>query len=401
MTKIADKKSNRLSIGMLFLIFVYPIVLMACTTGTGQGAKGEALIGTNASFECQADERGDPVFVRNMLGAPVSVEEIDGFLETRMSEFNIPGISLALINDGEVVFHRAVGKANIQTGEAVDDCTIFEGASITKPLFGFFVMGFVEEGKLDLDKPLYEYLPFPDIAQDDRYKKITARMVLTHQTGLPNWRSDFPDKKLFLKFDPGTEFGYSGEAYQYLALVLQEIEGVDGPGLEALFQERVARPIGMEHTQIIPDDAMQTAKALPYLNGAPAESWVYTDEFGAAYGVNSEARDLSKWLIAVMERRGLSEAVFEEYLAAQDVHLPQGDDAMDNPLGPPAMALGFFIYDVPGVGKIYVHDGNNTGFSSLIIIQPDQKWGMVMFANADQSTQIMQELALFLNMPRE
>jgi CubicO group peptidase (beta-lactamase class C family) len=400
MTLHATQTRPGRNVGALSLLLSL-ISLAACTPGTAQRPEAASLIKANAGFECQPPEATDPAFIRNLIGGEVSVADIDGFLDARMADMDIPGISLAIINDSEVVFHRAKGMANIETGEAVDGCTIFEGASITKPLFGYFVMGFVEDGKLDLDRPLYEYLPYRDIAYDDRYKAITARMVLTHQTGFPNWRTDFPDKKLFIKFDPGEKYGYSGEAYQYLALVLQEIEGVDGPGLEALFQARVARPLGMTHTQIIPSEAMQAAKATPYKDGAPTAKWIYTDQFGAAYGVNSEARDFSKWLIAVIERRGLSEATFEEYLSAQDVHLPQDFDASNSPFGPHSIALGFQIYEVPGIGKIYMHDGNNTGFSSLVIIHPEQKWGMVMFANADHSTQIMQELALFLNTPRE
>ena len=131
-------------------------------------------------------------------------------------------------------------------------------------IFAFFVMKYVEEGRLDLDKPLYEYLPYPDIAYDDRYKKITARMVLSHRSGFPNWRENEKDKKLKIKFEPGTDYEYSGEGYQYLALVLKHIEKTDWNGLKASFQKKVVEPLNMKQTVFIQTPYTKEHKAEPY-----------------------------------------------------------------------------------------------------------------------------------------
>jgi CubicO group peptidase (beta-lactamase class C family) len=141
-----------------------------------------------------------------------------------MDTLNIPGLSIAVINDSKVVYHQTFGYANLEKQLPVTDKTIFEGASLSKSVFAFFVMKFVEEGKLDLDKPLYEYLPYPEIAHDDRYKQITGRMVLSHRSGYPNWRENEEDDKLKIKLEPGTNYEYSGEGYQYLAMVLKHNE---------------------------------------------------------------------------------------------------------------------------------------------------------------------------------
>src|SRR5688500_20332793 len=118
-----------------------------------------------------------------------------------MKALNIPGLSIAFIEDGKVWHHKTMGYGNVEKKLPVTDKTIFEGASISKSIFAFFVMTYVEEGKLDLDRPLFEYLPYPDIAHDERYKKITARMILSHRSGFPNWREHESDKKLKIKFD--------------------------------------------------------------------------------------------------------------------------------------------------------------------------------------------------------
>ncbi|MEL7252187.1 MAG: serine hydrolase domain-containing protein, partial [Bacteroidota bacterium] len=113
--------------------------------------------------------------IDSYFGFDIPKSTIDQHLEAQMKDLNIPGMSIAFINDGEVVHHRTIGYANLQDSLPVTEQTIFEAASMSKSVFAFFAMKYVEEGLLDLDTPLYTYLPYPDIAHDERYKKITAR----------------------------------------------------------------------------------------------------------------------------------------------------------------------------------------------------------------------------------
>ncbi len=137
-------------------------------------------------FIISSCESHDKTKIKNLIGLEVSKDSIDAFIKSQMDTLNIPGLSIAVINDGKVVYHKTFGYANIKKKLPVTDKTIFEGASMSKSIFAFFIMKFVEEGKLDLDKPLYEYLPYSDIAYDRRYKKITSRMVLSHRSGFHN-----------------------------------------------------------------------------------------------------------------------------------------------------------------------------------------------------------------------
>jgi CubicO group peptidase (beta-lactamase class C family) len=113
--------------------------------------------------------------------------QLDQFVAAYQQFYEIPGVSLALIKDGKVVYHKTYGVENSFTREKVEDNTLFEAASITKAVFAYVVNRLAERGVIDLDKPLYQYLPFEAIAHDDRYKLITARHVLSHRTGFPNW----------------------------------------------------------------------------------------------------------------------------------------------------------------------------------------------------------------------
>ena len=139
--------------------------------------------------------------VKTLFGTTISQQKTDDFIDNQMDLLDMNSLSIAIINDGKVVYHRVKGYADKEKQILANTNSIFEGASISKSVFGFFIMTFVEDGLLDLDKPLYKYLPNPAIEYDDRYKKITARMVLSHRSGFPNWRSDYPDKKLFIQFE--------------------------------------------------------------------------------------------------------------------------------------------------------------------------------------------------------
>lgn len=336
---------------------------------------------------------GQTTIIKNLQGEEVNLEDLETFLSIAMEDFEIPGLSLAIINDGKVVYHSTKGMADIASGKSVDKSTIFEGASLSKPIFAHFVMTFVEEAKLDLDTPLFHYLPYTDIAHDDRYKSITARMVLSHTTGFPNWRTDYPEKKLFIQFDPGSAWHYSGEGYQYLAKVLAHLADTDASGLESLFQSRIAKPLRLLHTRFIQDEANFKHKANPYTNGKLVNSGFTNEAFGAAYGIHTEASDFAGWMIGVMEGKILQEESYSALFSDQ-IQLPEDSDNAQ--AGIEFWTLGFAKFNTP-FGPLYTHGGNNFGFTSGFGLHREQKWGVVYFTNANQVSEFGLELFAFLH----
>ena len=326
--------------------------------------------------------------ITNLAGYGVSTDSITDFIKSQMDSLNIPGLSIAVINDSKVVYHQTFGFANIKKKVPVTDKTIFEGASISKSVFAFFVMKFVEDGKLDLDKPLYEYLPYDDIAHDDRYKKITARMVLSHRTGFPNWRENEEDKKLKIKFEPGTSYEYSGEAYQYLAMVLKHIEKTDWNGLEALFQEKIAEPLKMEHTTFIPTSDIYEKKAEPYNNQREWIDWKNSywhkkdkGKFVAASSIHTEPIDFSKWMIALIDKKILSESSYKELLK---YHSKISTSSTGISV---YYALGFLTADKV-YNNTYFHSGDNDGFSCGYLMNTEKKFGFVLFTNSEKGNKL-------------
>ncbi len=332
--------------------------------------------------------------IDSYLGFDIPKETLEEFLNTKMKEYDIPGLAIAVINDGKVVYHQTKGFANVANKIPVTDKTIFEGASLSKPVFGFFIMTFVEEGILDLDKPLYEYMEYPDIAHDERYKKITARMALSHRSGFPNWREDNKDGKLNIQFDPGTDYFYSGEGYQFVTQVLKHILKTDDAGLEAEFQKRIGKPLGLAHTVYIQNEYTRKHKAEPYDEDGnwidwKKEYWALKEDgnFYAPSSIHSEPLDFSKWMIGVMNKEVISPKSYEELFKPHSQVPYDGIDV--------SYTLGFLTIHVPTT-NIYLHSGNNEGFTSWFTLDTEKNWGFVMFTNSEYGEQLGQELFFYM-----
>ncbi|GAA4278069.1 serine hydrolase domain-containing protein [Aquimarina mytili] len=333
--------------------------------------------------------------IQNLNNQKVSIDSINAFIKRKMKEMDIPGVSYAIINNGQLVFHNTLGYSNLETKIPVNSETIFEGASTSKPVFASLVMLLVEDKKLDLDTPLYTYLDENtrnNYNHDLRYQKITARIVLSHTTGFPNWRGS---GDLTISFEPGTDFSYSGEGYQFLVKTIESILLTDYKGLENYFQQRIATPLGMIHTKFVQDDYNRNHKAFPHFRGIKKEknNWI-AKEFNAASALHTESREFSKWLIAIMENSLLSKSSTEIMLMDQ-IEASKTPSLLSD-AGAMAWTLGFAKYKNSG-HIIYGHEGNNDGFSCLFLFDKDKKWAMIQFNNANEAYDFGYDLFGYIN----
>lgn len=156
----------------------------------------------------------------------------------------LPGMAFAVIDEGAVASVHAYGVANVATGAPVTDASMFEAASLSKPVFAYAVMKLAEQGRIDLDAPLADTLYPDDFPDHPLLRRVTARHALAHSSGLPNWRGPVGGD-LTPQFPPGTRWRYSGEAFFWLQRV---VETRLGEGLDALMQRLVLRPAGMRHS---------------------------------------------------------------------------------------------------------------------------------------------------------
>ena len=318
-----------------------------------------------------------------------TAKQIDHFIETYQQYYNIPGVSLALIKDGKLVYYKTYGVKNTFTKEPVDSNTLFEAASVTKPVFSFAVQRLAERGVIDLDKPLYLYLPYPDIAYDDRYKLMTARHVLTHRTGFPNWRYMNPDGKLDLKFTPGTGYGYSGEGFEYLKMVVQQITGKK---VVQVLQEEVIQPIGLWHTFFSRNDSLRRMVANGHFDGLPNYDEL-PESPGMAYSMHTEAKIFTRFMLYLLEQKGLSAKTYDEMFSKHsDYNIGPNDE---KPKFPVYMGESLEIRETP-LGKSFGHGGNNGDFKCTFRVYKDLKMGYVLFTNSNTSDQLLQHIGEFL-----
>lgn len=292
-----------------------------------------------------------------------------------MKVADVPGLSIAVIRDGRIFWTGAFGTVNDSAQTPLNAETVFEAASMSKPVFGYIVLRLVDRGEFDLDRPLFEMLEHPRLAHDQRYKRITARMVLSHGTGLPNWGGD----PLTLRFDPGTAYGYSGEAFVYLQKV---IEHVTGHSLEELARREAFQPLGMTHSSFVWQERFAG-------NAAYARNWLWnvapitkSPEANAAASLLTTATDYAQFVAAVLNGTGLSPATRDAFLAP----VRESDRGV-------YFGLGIGIEEGP-TGRTFFHGGTNGNrFTSYSLGDLKTGDGLVFLSNSMDGITLVSALA--------
>jgi CubicO group peptidase (beta-lactamase class C family) len=327
--------------------------------------------------------------IHTLGGKSISKEKMDQFVQHELDSLHLMGLSIAVVNDGKVVYHHAVGLANVYTQEKMTDRTMFEFASMGKSVFAFFVMRLVDEHILSLDTPLYKYMPYPDIAYDNRYQLITARMVLDHTTGFPNWRDG---DSLKILFTPGTKWSYSGEGYEYLAKVIEHLTNHTRRNLDSLFTQEVAIPLNMEHTHYSINPYIARHLAVGHVGDTVTYEPSDKFSFSPAGGLYSDPLDFTNFLIGVMDGKILSKASYDEMLR-QQVRLDS--TARQSHVGDTGWGLGFAIGPT-AYGNEYSHGGNNWGYTGFFMLNREKRFGFVVLTNSDQMNAIKGDFSEFL-----
>lgn len=302
---------------------------------------------------------------------------IDPFITRVMDSANVPGLSIAIIQKGKLAYSQGYGLTKADSTQRVTSATIFDAASLSKPVFAYAVLQLVEEGLLNLDKPLYEYLPYPDVANDERYKQITARMVLSHRSGFPNWRRNRSSNQLTISFDPGTRFSYSGEGFVYLQKV---VEKLTGKLLNDFMTERVFKPLQMTRSGYVWQPAFDANFAFPHTSLGKPESKGKSDQGNSAYSLQTTADDYAKFLLALLEPKGLRSTTIDQMLSPQS-RLPQklfGEDTLAPTL---RWGLGFGLELTP-TGNYFWHWGDNGTYKCYITANRKDKNAVVYFTNS-------------------
>ena len=176
-------------------------------------------------------------------------------IEQLLKDNNVPALGLGIIERGKLKKIEVYGTLDQKAAAPYN--TIFKVASLTKPIVALTTLKLVDKGLLSLDEPLYKYWVDPDIKKDNSHKKLTPRIVLTHQTGFPNWRYMTESNTLAFQFEPGTKHQYSGEGFEYLRIA---IENKFNKSIEELAEELVFAPSEMIDTRFWWDSSMDESR---------------------------------------------------------------------------------------------------------------------------------------------
>jgi len=226
-------------------------------------------------------------------------------LPRQMQALGVPAIGIAVVEGGKLAWSQVRGVLHAKLGTPAGEDTIFEVASLSKPVFAYAVLQLVDRGELALDRPLVSYLRPDYLARHAWVDKITVRDVLRHSSGLPNWRKDPAHELLMPMVEPGTRIDYSGEAMVWLQLV---VESITGESLDATMQRLLFKPAGMRDSSYGWSDALALRSV--YGHGTPDEmaasgmpAQMLREQWSAAQPVARRWRKpLSDWRYADAQR---------------------------------------------------------------------------------------------------
>lgn len=328
-----------------------------------------------------------------------AIKNIEILTPQLMDELKISGVSISLIQNKEIAWSKSFGIADADSEIPVDGKTMFEACSMSKPVFTYLVLKLVEQGKLDIDKSLYEYLPEKFISDDEDYpKQITARMILSHTSGLPNWRkgSEENESPLPIYFKPGTKFQYSGEGIYYLQRV---VEHITNESLESYAKQTLFDKIGLKSTSFVwIEDLNQQIATGHNAEGNCNKRKKYLHS-NAAYTLYTTPNEYAKLIIEIMKPGNqndysLSDSMIKEMLTHQ-IRVDTRD-VIDRP----GRKLGLFAYrglgwaiDSTITGNVIYHSGTNqTGFRCYSQFNPKDGTGIVIMTNGENGNELWRRL---------
>ena len=341
--------------------------------------------------------------IKRLDRSTITTAEIDATIVRLMRAAEVTGVGIALINDGKVAYLKSYGVRDKEKNLPLTENSVMTGASFTKVAFAYMVMQLVQEKILDLDKPVYQYLPKPlpeyegyeELARDSRYKQLTARMLLSHTSGFANLRFLEPDRKIRIHFQPGSRYAYSGQG---LLLLQSVVEAITKQPLKVLMQTRVFQPLGMTRTSMVWEEHFESEFANGY------------DEYGrllgpqrrkhadAAGSMQTTPRDFTQFMLAMLQGKGLSKPTRDlmfgpqiQILSKRQFPTLAPETTDENKSIRLSYGLGWGLYWTPH-GKAFFKEGHDEGWRNYAVCFDDQKSCIVIMTNSSNGEGIFKEI---------
>jgi CubicO group peptidase (beta-lactamase class C family) len=343
-------------------------------------------------------ERG----VTRLDGSIITPSAIDGTVQRLMQAGHVKGLGIAIFNKRKVAYLKAYGERDSSRHLPLTVDSVMTSASYTKSTFAYAVMQLVEEGLLNLDRPIQEYLskPLPeypdykDLAGDERYRRITVRMLLSHTVGFPNLRV-LNMGRLNINFEPGSRYAYSGEGIRLMQLVVEEV--TRNP-LQDVMRERVFRPSAMTRTSMVWETDFESDYANGYDERGRSLGPQRNRRVDAAGSMKTTLADFARFIEGVVQGKGLKKQtrtlMFSPQVRIQSrTQFPSltTETTDSNSAIRLSYGLGWGLFWTP-LGKAFFKEGHDDGWQHYTVVFDDRGTGIVIMANSSNGEGIFQEL---------
>jgi serine-type D-Ala-D-Ala carboxypeptidase/endopeptidase len=346
-------------------------------------------------------------------GTSIGADSLTDYINSLITKVKVHGLAVSIINNNELVYQNYFGFRNAKKSEPLTPGSLFYGASLSKTIFADVVMQLVEENRIHPDTPLYKYLKQPlynyktnsfqrffganyfdykDLKNDERYKLITARMCLSHTTGLPNWRWLEEDKKLKIKFAPGTRYNYSGEGMFLLQFVVEQITGKD---FEEIAFEKVLQPLQMNNSSFVWQRSYEGNYCVGHDGQGNDLRIPKANVSNAAGSITTTLEDYTRFFQEVLKQ---SKPRYRELItprisvkSKQQFGPNAWIDTNENDSIQLSYGLGFGLFSTP-YGKAFFKEGHLEGWQHYVVGFPDKGTGIVLLSNSDNAESIFKEL---------
>lgn len=332
--------------------------------------------------------------IKQLNGKTITTSALTTRLAHIVDSAKVAGLQVAIINNNKTVWTGNFGYRNIEKQLRIDDETVMYAASLTKPVCAYLFLRLVEKGVFSLDKPIRHYLKKPigqypkwkDLGDDTvAFNQITARMLLSHSSGMPVLRYLYQDK-VNLIAKPGEKFYYSNEGINLLGFMIEEYTG---KRLEQLTKEEIFMPLGMHHTNMIWDPAFEKNFSIAYYKDGKIYGSERRVESRAAGSMTTTASDYARFVENLMLKKGLPRQLYAQMLSPQfSVKSKRGfgplKDSLtvDNDQIHLAWGLGTGLFQSK-MGKAFFHTGHGEANQNYFVAFPTKGIAVVLLSNSE------------------
>lgn len=310
-----------------------------------------------------------------------------------LARYDVPSVGVAYIENGEIAFVRHYG---FQTwGYPANEETLYNVASLTKPVTAEVILRLADAGMFSLDAPLTLHHVDDDMESDPRAQLLTAKLVMRHRTGLPNWRYETGGTLQFLR-DPDTGTGYSGEGYEWM---MQAAAAAVGTDFDDLARQLLFDPAGMDLSSYTFTSEFIGRLAVPYSRGHGVHN-VVRREPSASDDLRTTAREYAQFVLSAWEGDAIAPELRKEQLRitefSSNVRACQPGAMADFCPRRIGWGLGWLVYEYDDRTIVH-HDGGDEGEKALAYYDVTNRRGAVILTNGAQGHQVMRRLAVMLD----